>query len=251
MSVTGTQSPHARPWQRTLVVALAVVAVAHSVVLAFWLAPRSPLRDAVGDRTLATYVNPYFEQSWSALAPNAQFADESFTLRAQVKDDATGTITMSEWIDVTAAEDRALRRDVDPARVHAIARRLATNLNGAMFGLNPRQRVLVRESYTKEPIERLGDRLYSAGTDRRAAVQSYVAYDTMATRFASMYARARFDGRILKVQYRIGRRTVPSGATRAADALQGRDFHWFEFGFRRGFAASFEAQTAFDDYVGA
>ncbi|MRK03299.1 hypothetical protein GEV27_17440 [Aeromicrobium sp. S22] len=251
MQTTGAASSGHRPWQRALVVVLALVAVVHAAVLALWVSPSGPVRDAVGDRALAAWVNPYFAQQWSALVPNAQFADESFMVRAQVRDGAGGAITMSDWMDVTAVETDALRHDIDPARVHVAARRIATNLNAAMFGLNPRQRELVAASYTKEPIERLGDRLYSAGTDRQAAVRSYVTYDTMATRFASMYARARLDGTILKVQYRVGRRTVPAGADRPADTLQDRDFRWFAFGFRRGFTASYEAQTAFERHAGA
>ncbi|NRQ51255.1 DUF5819 family protein [Aeromicrobium stalagmiti] len=250
MSVTSAEPSAPRPWQRRLVVLLALAAVAHSVVIAFWLSPQSPVRSLFGSKNLTTYVNPYFEQSWSELAPNAQFVDESFSLRAQVKDDETGKITMSEWVDVTAVEDDSLRHDVDPARAHLMARKLATNLNGAMYGLNAKQRALVRESYTREPIAQLGPRLLGAGNDRLGAVETYVAYDVMATRFASMYAKARFDGRILKVQYLVGRRTVPPAADRGTTTVRDKDFNYFRFGFRRGYDASFEAQTAFDDYVG-
>lgn len=250
MSSTGSQAPAPRPWQRRLVVVLALLALAHSVVLALWLAPRSPVRDLVGDRALTTYVNPYFEQAWDALAPNAQFVDESFRVRARVKDDQSGKVMTTKWVDVTQAEDSSLRHTVGPARVHAIARRLATNLNGAMYGLNAPQRALVRKAYTKAPIAQLRGRLFAAGRDRSAAVENYLAYDTMATRFASMYSTARFDGTVLKVQYLVGRRTVPPHADRARASVRDEDFDWFRFGFRRPFVAPFEAQTAFDDYVG-
>jgi hypothetical protein len=249
MSVTSTDVPAPRPWQRRIVVVLAVLAVAHSVVLVFWLSPQSPVRQVIGGRALATYVNPYFEQSWSGLAPNAQFVDESFLVRAQVRDEDAKKNRVTTWIDITAGENEALRHDLDPARTHLMARKLATNLNGAMFGLNAKQRALVRKTYTKDPTTLLRGRLLAAGEDRRAAVETYMTYDLMATRFASMYAQAGVEGRVIAVQYRVGRRTVPPDSERATSSLHDKDFLWFSFGYRLGFRASFEAQSAFDDYL--
>lgn len=249
MAVTGAGAPAPRPWQRRLVVVLALLAVAHSVVLAFWLSPHSPVRDAVGNRALATYVNPYFEQSWSAIAPNAQFVDETFVVRAQVLHESDGTKRVTPWVDVTAAEDDSLHHDLDPARVHVMARKLATNLNGAMFALSPAQRALVGKTYTKTPVATVRQRLLAAGPDRVSAVDSYLSYDVMATRFASMYAQAGTEDRVIAVQYRVGRRTVPPISDRATTTVRDKELRWFSFGYRLGFRAPFEAQSAFDDYL--
>lgn len=245
MSVTSTDGRGARPWQRWLVVVLAVVAIAHSVVLVLWLSPQSPVREAVGGRPLATYVNPYFQQSWTGLAPNAQFVDEKFVLRAQLLDEATGKKRVTGWTDVTSVENRALRHDLDPARIRLASRKLATNLNGAMFGLNAAQRALVGKRYTKTPLATVRQRLLAVGEDRGPEVDNYLAYDVMATRFASMYAQAGTDDRVIAIQYKIGRRTVPAASERAVSSK----LSWFSFGYRLGYRASFEAQSAFDDYV--
>lgn len=248
MSDPTSEPPQAKPWQRHLVLTLALVAAVHSAILVVWLSPSGPVRDSIGDQKLETYVNPYFGQAWGAMAPNAQFVDETFRFRARVKDDVTGKVEATDWIDVTAADDTALRHDVRPARANTISRRLATNLNGAMYGLDARQRALVRTSHGKLSPAELESRLVKLG--RIPAVRSYLAYDQMATRFASMYAAARFDGRIVAVQYRIGRRTVPSADRRDGQDVRDVKFTWFEFGYRGAFKASYEAQSAFDDYVG-
>lgn len=237
-----------RSWQRHLVAVLAVVAVLHSAILVLWLAPSSPARSAVGTSNLTTYVNPYFQQSWGVLDPSAQFLDESFRMRAHVKDDSTGKDRVTEWIDVTSAEGGALRHTLDPARVHVIARKLATNLNGAMYDLNAAQRKLVQTNYITTPLSTLRGRLAEAGD--RPAVDTYMKYDLMATRFASMYAKAKFSGTtILEVQYLIGRRKVPSYADRKDTSLKDQKFAQFAFGYRAAFKGSYEAQSAFDDYV--
>lgn len=236
-----------RAWQRHLVLGLAVLAVVHSVLLVLWLAPSGPLRDTVGNARLTTYVNPYFQQSWSALEPNAQFVDEAFKLRAHIKDETTGKDRVTKWVDVTAAENGALRHGVSPARVHVMARRLATNLNGAMFGLTAKQRKLVKTNYITTAPNVLKRRLNAV--DARPAVTSYMVYDQMATQFASMYAKARFGGEILEVQYLIGRRTVPKFDARGSKKLSDVPFDWFAFGYRKAYQGTFEAQSAFDSYV--
>lgn len=248
MSDPTSEPPQARPWQRHLLLALALVAVVHSAILVIWLSPSGPVRDSIGDRRLETYVNPYFGQAWGAMAPNAQFVDETFRFRARVKDDVTGKVAVTDWIDVTSMDDAMLRHDVRPSRVHSIARRLATNLNGAMYGLDAQQRALVKTSYGKLSPAELESRLVGLG--RIGAVRSYLTYDQMATRFASMYAAATFEGRVVAVQYRIGRRTVPSADRRDGQDVRDEKFAWFEFGYRGAFKATYEAQSAFDDYVG-
>ncbi len=81
----------ARPWQRRLMVVIAVVVVLHSAVLALWLSPGNPARNAIGNRTLASYVEPYFVQSWDGLDPRSQRVDESFRIRANVKVNGGGS----------------------------------------------------------------------------------------------------------------------------------------------------------------
>ncbi len=62
-----------------------LLVVIHSALLMLWLAPSSPIRDLVGSRNLASYVDPYFQQDVDTVDPSVQFVDESFQIRALVE----------------------------------------------------------------------------------------------------------------------------------------------------------------------
>lgn len=237
-----------RPWQKRIVAVLAFVVVVHSVLLTLWLAPSSPIRDLVGSRGLASYVDPYFQQSADSVDPDAQYVDESFQVRALVKSDNAVKSHVTDWVDLTAEEDHQVRFDVDPARVHIIARRLATNLNSVMYALNSQQRTFVRLSrYTRIP-SRLEAKLNSTGKNP-VAVQNFMAYNQMATQFASLYADAKWKGQVFQVQFKVGRRTVPPFDKRHTDKLADVDYLWFGFGWHLAFHGSYAARSAFDSYV--
>jgi hypothetical protein len=242
------QDAPARPRHRWVVELLLLVVVVHSLVLALWLAPSGPLRDAVGDRRLASYVTPYFQQGRDAVGVGAERVDESFRIRAFVAPDGGGKGAMTEWVDLTELGDRASRRHVAAGRVHLIARRLASNLNLAMFELNEAQRTIVGKLTADDLPSVVRTELASAGDDPQA-VRLFQAYDQMATQFASLYAQSHWDGRVVQVQFQVGRRTVPTSADRDARALDDVDFQMFSFGWRRAFRGSAEARQAFDSYV--
>jgi hypothetical protein len=236
-----------RRWQKWLVAGLGALVVVHSVLVALWLAPSSPVRDVVGSDHLASYVDPYFQQGRDAVGPSAQFVDESLRVRAIVRVDGEKEPRTTKWVDVTDDENDALRRDLDPARVHLAARRLATNLNLAMFGLTPEQRKIVRDTKATVLPSELKAALEKAGPDP-VRVRTFLAYDQMAQQFVGLYARARWDGDIVQVQYQAGRRTVPPLAD-GAPSVRDVDYLWFSFGWRRTFRGSADAQSAFDSYV--
>jgi hypothetical protein len=235
-------------WRTTLIVALAVLALVHSLLVALWLAPRGPVRDVAGGSLLATYVDPYFRQSWDLLEPSAQRVDEALWVRARVR---TGpeTLALTPWLDVTKADLTRTRDDVAPARIHLAGRRLATNLNNAMFALGGSGRQVVLDSTVGRPPETLRAALASAGV-RPADVAAYADLDTMATRFASLYTQAYTDRRVVQVQYRVARRTVPPHADRDEQRVSSVPFEWFDAGWRAAVRGSAEAQSAFDGYLG-
>lgn len=241
------QSP--RPWQKGLLLVIGLLAIAHTLLVVGWLAPTSPVRNVVGQTRLASYVDPYFQQSWSAIDPNSQHVDETLRFRAELLDVDSGTKRITGWIDLTAFEDRFLELDVQPARVHLINRRLATNLTSATFALNSRQRRLVGEDYVGIPVARLATRLDHVGFSP-PVVSNYMAYDRMAVQFLSMYAAAQSGDEVLKIQYKVGRRTVPAFRDRANEELRDKKFTYFAFGWRQAHAGRLDAQSAFDSYVG-
>ena len=242
-----------RPRHRWVVELLLVVVLVHTVVLALWLAPSSPLRDGVGEGRLATYVDPYFQQDRDLVGIGIQQVDESFSVRAFVAPDGGGKGRNTEWVDLTRADLRADRDDPAPERVHLIARRLATNLNLAMFNLTPAQRRVVRSLTAEDEPSLVTPALTGVG-GRAEAVKFYQTYDLMATEFASLFAQSRWDGRVVQVQFKVGRRTVPPrtvrpGADRDTASLDDVAFREFSFGWRRAFRGSLEAREAFDSYV--
>jgi hypothetical protein len=239
-----------RPRHRWIVELLLAVVVVHSVALALWLAPSSPLRDAVGEGRLASYVDPYFQQGRDAVGVGTQQVDESFSVRAFVAPDGGGKGSVTSWIDLTSLDDRANEHALAPRRVHLIARRLATNLNLAMFNLSASQRKIVRKLTADDLPSAVTVSLDKAG-GRPAAVRFFQAYDQMATQFASLYAQARWadEGRVVQVQFRVGRRTVPPYAQRASASLDDLPFLDFSFGWRRVFRGSLEARETFDSFV--
>lgn len=236
-----------RPWQRRLVNGLALLVAIHSALLMLWLAPSSPIRDLVGSRNLASYVDPYFQQDVDTVDPSVQFVDESFLVRALIKD-GKAKAKPTEWVDLTKEDVRDVRFNPNPARVHLIARRLATNLNRSMFALDPEQRKIVRGSKASDSTSARAAALNKVG-DNRAVVQNYMAYDQMATQFASLYATSKWEGTIVQLQFRVGRRSVPEYSKRHDTKIEDVDYLWFSFGWRPRFRASVEAQAPFDSYV--
>jgi len=238
----------ARPRHRWFIEILLVVVVVHSVILTLWLAPSSPIRDAAGDGRLASYVDPYFQQGRDVIGVGTQQVDESFSIRALVTPDGGGDATETEWLDLTSLDNGDNRHDLSPSRVHLIARRLATNLNLAMFNLTTEQRKYIRELKAEDLPDSVQVSLQSFGGDPEA-VRFFQAYDQMATQFASLYAEARWEGSIAQVQFRVGRRTVPPFADRRKASLSDVPFRYFSFGWRQTFRGSTEARETFDSYV--
>ncbi|WP_375002469.1 DUF5819 family protein [Aeromicrobium sp. CTD01-1L150] len=241
------QSPARRGWRSTLILALASLAVVHSVIIGLWLAPSGPVRDAAGESRLSFYVNPYFQQSWDVLDPSAQRVDEALWARAKVRVDED-TIETTEWVHVTEADLAATRYHPAPERIRSASRRLATNLNGVLFDMGSAGRKSVRTSYVTDDVSALRGVLLEEGVDARE-VRRFMRLDTMTTRFASLYLQAVEDKRVVQVQYRVGRRTVPPRAERDEVRTTDRDFDIFHVGWRPVERGSEQAQAAFDDYV--
>jgi hypothetical protein len=238
-------------WQRISVAVVALVLVVHAVLLVLWLAPSSPVRNAVGDARLSTYVDPYFRQGDDTVGIGSNRVDESLQLRAAVRPEGGGTSSVTDWIDVTALENKRTRADLEPARAHEIARRIATNVNFAVLALTPEQQRVVARTAADVPVARLQRQLGSAGSDA-SDVRNFMAQDQMATQFASLWLGAAYpDAEVLQVQYRVGRRVVPSFSERDSATLSGTDFAYFRVGWRAAHRAGPEARQIFAEYVEA
>ena len=236
----------ARTWRRSVILGLAVLAIVHSVVVALWLAPSGPVRQTAGSSGLSSYVDPYFRQGWSNLQPSSQQVDETLLVRARIAS-GDGLPATTDWVDVASDQTADRRYTLTPSRSDLSARRLATNLNAAMFRLDEDDQGLVADDYATRSLAVLRDALEAAGVDD-SAIDVYMVNDQMATRFASLYAQARWDGEVVEVQYRSGYRRVP---TRSGDVrIQDVDFTWFDHGWRKFYRGPTDARTTFRDWVG-
>ncbi len=236
-----------RDWRTHVVVGLAVLALVHSLLVALWLAPAGPVRDVAGDGRLARYVDPYFRQSWDLLEPSSQRVDEALWVRARVRV-GPEELTETPWLDVTKVELAASRSDVAPSRSLLAGRRLATNLNTVLFDLGEAGRDGVLESYVGTDEGQRRALLVEAGASVEEAT-AYLTVDEMTTRFASLYTQAYADQRVVQVQYRVGRRTVPPRADRDEQRVAAVPFAWFDAGWRTAVRGTASAQDAFDDLL--
>lgn len=237
----------ARPRHRWIVEILLVVVVVHTVILTLWLAPSGPLRDAAGDTRLNTYVDPYFQQRRDTIGVGTQQVDESFSVRAVVTPAGGGKPSLTDWVDLTAIDVRADRHDLTTDRARLIARRLATNLNLAMFSLTDRQRRYVR-GITNDDVPSIVTAALQDLSPNTDEIRFYQAYDQMATQFGSLYAQARWDD-VTQIEFMVGRRTVPPYVERATATLDDVPFRQFTFGRRTVFRGSLEARETFDSYL--
>lgn len=235
-----------RTWRTTFVLVLAGLALVHTVLVAVWLAPSGPVRDAVGGSRLSGYVDPYFRQSWTSLDPSAQRGDEALWVRARVQQGGN-RVTTTPWLDVTKVGLARTRGDVAPARVHLAGRRLATNLNHAMLGLGAAgRRVALQPSGHASDLR---GALLASGAPAPDA-STYLDLDTMTTRLASLYTQAYTDRQVVQVQYRVGRRTAPPHEDRGtAPRVDSVPFTWLDAGWRPVERGSEEARAAFKDLL--
>jgi hypothetical protein len=222
--------------RRAIVLGIAVVFVVHSLLMMVWVMPTNPIRDAIGAGRVDAYVNNGivpFEQSWSVFAPTPRRGGENVQVRAY--DGETGTTT--GWYDITADEDERVLHVPNPSRVHAVTRRLGGAVNEEFPDLSDAQLDLIASDHPSrdELVRRLPDDL--------------VRVDEMLTRFASMYAVARWGDRVSMVQVRVGHRSVPEYAKRDRVDLAEVPFTYRTLGWRKAVRGGAAAQAAFDRYV--
>lgn len=258
-------SPHATrvptTARRGLIWTLAVLAAVHSVLIMIWVMPDNPLRAAVGPERLSSYINPYFEQSWSIFAPTPLRGGENVQIRAYVGDYKAGTGKATQWYDITAKEDDKIEYLLNPSRIHSATRRLGGDMNSLVIKLNKNQRLLVQGDYVGSPRTDLRrtdlgksdlrrDLLKASTGGSAGTIAPYLRTDEMLTRFVTLYATARWGKNVTEIQFRVGHRFVPNYSVRNDVKFLDVPFAYSRFGWREAMPVNSDAQTAFDAYVG-
>jgi hypothetical protein len=220
-----------------------------------WVMPVNPIRDAVGEQRLVSYINNEyfpFEQSWSVFAPTPRRGGENVVFRAFIGDPKKGTGKLTDWYDVTADEDVRIKYLVNPSRIHSATRRMGGNINSSVPGLTEAQRLQLRGNYVETSPKVLYSRLIKLQPKGRSAsdVTGYIQNDEMLTRFLTMYATARWGEGVSMVQFRVGHRSVPSYSKRHDVDFRDVPFSYYTFGWRQAIQApTADAQEAFERYV--
>lgn len=208
----------------------------HTLVIATWVGPNTPVRQAVGDDRLRSYVIPVFDQSWMIFAPTPRRVAVNLQIRLEYVDPASDQPVITDWVDLVDGEDALIAGNPFPPRMSLAARRVANTLNAAMGDLNDAQLEAVANNYLSTPTSALGDRLMEI-TDASVpsgTVGTYLTYDEVATHLATLYSAAAYpEFEVTYVQFRTGMRYVPTWEPGTPRTIDDAEITWFDYGWRQ------------------
>ena len=238
---------------RVLGLVLALLVIAHTIVIVMWTLPGDGLRRAAGEDSLAAYVRPHFGQSWAVFAPVPRRVDEDLSIRARVTDPPDGKTTVTKWFNVTADDHRRSVFDVMPVRTLRVTHLLAGNIHETFDSFNLAQQDLVQKGLADPRNSDLQEALISPAVGPEPAtkksIETFLRNDEMIVRFATMYATARWGPGVEEVQYRLGRRTVPEYEDPDRPDFSDVQPDVNTFGWRQAIPAERRSQEAFDAWV--
>jgi hypothetical protein len=126
------------------------VTLVHVLLVFLYVAPPNAISKAYS-RQVNAWVRPMFEQNWRLFAPNPQSVNRQIS--ARIKQTAPdGTTKVSGWIDLTAADDSAVKHNVFPSHTAQNMLRQAWNSYLKTHGGSNRtrsERALMMEKYLR------------------------------------------------------------------------------------------------------
>ncbi|MDR5712588.1 DUF5819 family protein [Nesterenkonia flava] len=257
LSTSGGAAPHEQRRQlralpqaaRLLSVPVIAVVVIHSLLIALWVAPMTPIREELGNDTLRSYVMPWFEQNWSIFAPNPRRTAVTFEVRA-LTEDQNGERLTTEWIDLVEIEDQIVAGNPLGSRTSKITRRLADRMHSARSTMNEDQESWLEANYVETPVETLRSRLLSVeGGTGAHHVDRYMQADRSATMIATAVAERTVDGPVIHVQYRTSTRPAPSWENRHEQDLDEQNRTYRDYGWRAPAELTSAELELFDHYL--
>jgi len=248
-----TQTPEPVTTRARLVLwPLVAVVLVHTLLIALWVGPDTPVRKTVGEDRLRSYVMPAFEQNWRIFAPTPRRVAVELDVRARLVDPATGQETTTDWVSLVDGEDSLIRGNPFPPRMALAARRTANHLVTRTRELNAEQRRQIEADYLTTPVAELRDRLNRGQGDSPAGpstVNAYLRYDAVATALATSYAAAAHDGEVTHVQYRTSRRFTPDFDERHERDIDDVEPTVYAYGWRPASELGEETAELFAPYV--
>lgn len=212
MTVTDNPPSTLPPVVRRLLGALLAAAVVHTLLVLLWVMPQNVVKDQVNGRWLASYVQPFFDQSWSVFAPVPKRGAIDLEVRGR---DADGRTT--RWFPITQRELKQVRLSLTPARTVLMTQDSANQLDDSRQNLSEKQREVAMADAGSAAS--LTSRLRSA-PGKADAARAYLVDDAVVVRLASLVAAERWNGRPTQVQVRTIRYQVKAYGTRGRTVVR-------------------------------
>jgi len=200
-----------RRWVRA-VAFLAVLFTAWHVFASFlWIAPPSPLREVVPGKALASYMLPFFGQSWSVFAPEPINGDYHFNVRAVIVEG--GERVETGWVSATDVELSMIRYNLTPPRGGIQSSELASDFKKAWDALGDQQRAILAERYIGNADQLRSDLEESIvdGEGRSVTaeqIDAYLRQEERSMAYATQVARAIWGPSVEEVQVRVSRQNI-------------------------------------------
>lgn len=224
-----------------IVMVLAVAVTAWHVLASFlWIAPSSPLREVVGQKTLSAYMLPVFGQSWSVFAPEPINGDYRFEVRALVDGEET------EWVSASDVELSMIRYHLFTPRAGIQAMDVSSQFKGAWADLNEDQQAVAELNYFKDAWEdRMAEAMTAYGDED--VVEDYVDQEHRATAYATQVAYAIWGDGVERVQFRATRQNVIPFEERHDPETERPAIQYSPTGWRAPVIEDGQSQQAFAD----
>lgn len=203
------------PTRRTIVVRIvsagAVLFTLWHVFATFlWIAPVTPLRDAVRGDTLRNYMLPWYGQSWSVFAPEPINGDYYLSIRAIILDE-NGEEQATEWVSATDVETSMAHHNLFPPRAAGLAIKQSSQLKDAWQKLTPEQQELAKLNYYKGDswLGRLQVAMDEAADNtNKNDVVNYIVQERYTDAYATQVAKAVWGDKVVQVQYESSRQNI-------------------------------------------
>lgn len=178
-----------------------------------WIAPYSALREIPTQKVLASYMLPFFGQSWSVFAPEPINGDYHFNVRAVIEKD--GEEVETGWVSATDVELSMIEYNLFPPRAGIQSTEIASGQMNAYNKLTDQQQEIIALDYVAEDWEEWMVRSFDElEGESLPATEAYMEAEHLATTYATQVAYAMWGGDVVQVQYRVSRQNVVPYAQR-------------------------------------
>lgn len=202
-------------WLTIVAGILATALAGHLLATVVFVGPDNSARDS-WEEPLESYMEPFFQQSWSLFAPKPIGTERALYVRAWYDDDRP-----TEWVNVSELEiEKTTTHNLAPSRAGRVTFKLASRIGRQHARLTNAEQEALASHYHHDAWERLEDRMLGMEDHSPAGRLSYVLrYDKTITAYATQFAYARWgeNSGLRYVQFKTEERQVTPFADRHLD----------------------------------